>query len=88
MWSVCVLSCFSHVRLCVTLWTIAGQTPLSTEFSRQEYWSDLPCPPPGDLPNAGIKHTSVMSPALASGFFTTELPREPFTVGAWVEIPD
>ena len=40
-------------------------------FSRQEYWSGLPCPPPGNLPNPGIKPTSLMSPALASGFFTT-----------------
>ena len=41
-----VLSCFSHVRLCVTPWTVGFQTPLSMEFSRQEYWSGLPCPPP------------------------------------------
>jgi len=40
-------------------------------FSRQEYWSELLCPPPGDLPDPGIKHTSVMSPALAGRFFTT-----------------
>ena len=53
MWSVCVLSCFSHVRLCVSLWTVASQAPLSTEFSRQEYWSELPCPPPRDLPDPG-----------------------------------
>ena len=42
------------------------------EFSRQEYWSGLPCPPPGDLPNLGIKPISLMSPALAGWFFTTE----------------
>ena len=40
-------------------------------FSRQEYWSELPCPPPGDLPDPGIKRMSIMSPALAGGFFTT-----------------
>ena len=40
------------------------------EFSRQEYWTGLPCPPPGDLPNLGIKSTSLMSPALAGWFFT------------------
>ena len=40
-------------------------------FSRQEYWSELPCPPPGDLPNPGIKPMFPMSPALAGGFFTT-----------------
>ena len=53
-----------------TLWTVAHQTPLSMGFSRQEYWSGLPCPPPGDLPNLGIKPASLMSPALADGFFT------------------
>ena len=49
---------FSHVRLCATPWTVALQAPLSMEFSRQEYWSGLPCPPPGDLPNLGIKSRS------------------------------
>ena len=66
-----VLSCFSCVRLCVTLWTVARQTHLSMGFSRQEYWSELPCPPPGDLPNWGINLASLMSPALAGTFFTT-----------------
>ena len=42
-----------------TLWTVACQAPLSMGFSRQEYWSGLPCPPPGDLPNPGIKHRSL-----------------------------
>ena len=51
---MCVPSCFSHVRLFVTLWTIARQALLFMEFSRQEYWSALPGPPPGDLPNSGI----------------------------------
>ena len=51
---VCVLSCFSHIQLFVTLWTVAHQAPLSMEFSRQEYLSGLSCPPPGDLPNPGI----------------------------------
>ena len=53
------------------LWTVARQAPLSMGFSRQEYWSELPCPPPGDLPNPGIKPKSLVSPALAGGFFTT-----------------
>ena len=57
---VCMLSHFSHVQLFMTLWTIARQAPLSMGFSRQEYWSGLPCPPPGDL-DPGIKP---MSPAL------------------------
>ena len=48
-----VLSCFSCVRLFAILWTVACQVPLSMGFSRQEYWSELPCPPPGDLPNQG-----------------------------------
>ena len=63
-----VLSCFSHVQLFATLWTVAPQAPLSKRFPRQEHWSELPCPPPGDLPDLGIKP---MSPALAGRFFTT-----------------
>ena len=47
----CVLSHFSRVRLCATLWTVAPQSPLSMGFCRQEYWSGLSCPSPGDLPN-------------------------------------
>ena len=47
-------SCFSRVRLFVTLWTVARQAPLSMEFSREEYWSGLPCPPAGDLPTWGL----------------------------------
>ena len=50
-----VLSCFSHVQLFVTLWTVACQTPLSMGFSRQEYWSGLSFPLPGDLPDPGHK---------------------------------
>ena len=50
----CMLSHFSHVPLFVTLWTLACQAPLSMGFSRQEYWSGLPCPPPGHLPNPRI----------------------------------
>ena len=48
----------SHVRLFTALWTVACQAPLSMGFSQQEYWSGLPCPPPGDLPNPGIKPAS------------------------------
>ena len=61
----------SHVRLFVTPWTIARQAPLSTGFSSQEHWSGLPFPPPGDLPSPGKEPTSLMSPALAGGLFTT-----------------
>ena len=64
-----VLGHFSYVRLCVTLWT--HQAPLSIGFSRQEHWSGLPCPPPGDLPDSGIKPASFMSPALPGDRFFT-----------------
>ena len=57
-----------------TLWTIACQAPLSVGFFSQEYWSGLPFPPPGDLPDPGIKCVSPASPALAGGFLTTEPP--------------
>ena len=66
---ICMVSC---VRVFVTPWTVAHQAPLSTEFSRQEYWSQLPFPPPGDFPDPGIEPESPMSPALAGGFFNTE----------------
>ena len=70
----CMLSLFSHVQLLATLWTVARQAPLSMGFSRQEYWSGLPCPPLGDLPDPGIEPVSLMSPALAGNFFTTSTP--------------
>ena len=60
-----------HVRLFTTPRTVAHQAPLSMGFSRQEYWSGLPFPSPGHLPDAGIKPVSLMFPALASRFFTT-----------------
>ena len=66
----CVLSHFSHARLFVTPWTVAHQAPLPMGFSKQEYWSGLPCPPAGDLPNPGIESASLMSPALAGDDFT------------------
>ena len=68
---VCMLSCFNPLRFFVTLSTVACQAPLSLGFSRQEYWSRLPCSSPRDLPNPGIKPVSLMSPALAMRFFTT-----------------
>ena len=67
----CVISRFSCVWLFATPWTVAHQAPLSIGFSRQEYWTGLPCPPPGDLPNPGIQPKSLVSPALAGEFFTT-----------------
>ena len=66
-----MLSRFSHVQLFAIPQTVAHQAPLFIEFCRQEYWSELPCPPPGDLPNPGIEPVSLTQPALAGGFFTT-----------------
>ena len=60
----CVLNRFSCVWLFAILWTIACQAPLSMGFSRPEYWSGLPYPPPGDLPNPGIEPVSLMSPTI------------------------
>ena len=62
---------FSCVWLFVTLWTVACQAPLSMGFSRREYWSGLPCPPPEDLPNPGIEPASLTFPALAGRFSAT-----------------
>ena len=61
----------NHVRLFVATWTAAHQAPLSMGFSRQEYWSGLPCSPPRDLPDPGIKPESLASCALAGRFFPT-----------------
>ena len=69
--SCCMLSRFSHLLLFATLWTVAHQAPVSIGFSRQEYWSELPCPPPGDFPDPGIEPASLTSPVLAGRFFTT-----------------
>ena len=66
---VCTLS---HVQLLATLWTLARQAPLSREFPRQEYWSGLPFPSPGALPDPGIEPVSLVSSALADESFTTE----------------
>ena len=62
-----MLSC---VQLFAAPWTVVYQVPLPMEFSRQEYWSWLPFPPPGDLPNPGAVLVSLASLALADGFFT------------------
>ena len=64
----------SRVQLFATLWTVAHQAPPSMGFSRQEYWSGLPFPSPGDLPNPGIKPRS---PALQADTLTAELPGNP-----------
>ena len=65
------LSCFRCVQFLQPHETVARQTPLSMGFSRQKYWSGLLFPSPGDLPDPGIKLSSLMSPALAGGFFIT-----------------
>ena len=67
----CGLSCFSHVQLFVTLWTVARQASLSMGFSTREYCKGLLRPPAGDLSDPGIKPESLVSPALAVGFFAT-----------------
>ena len=59
-----MLSCFSHVLLFATLWTVTCQVPLSMRYSREEYWSGLPCPPPRDLPNPGMEPMSLVCLAL------------------------
>ena len=57
------------VQLFATQWTVAHQAPLSMGLSRQEYWSGLPCPPPGNLPDPGVETATLISPALTGGFF-------------------
>ena len=65
------------VQLFLTPWTVTHQALLSMGFSRQEYWGGLPFPPPGHLPDSGIKPVSSASPALAGAFFTPEPPEKP-----------
>ena len=69
MWSAVQL--FSRVHCFATLWATARWAPLSMGFSRQEYWSGLPCPPPEDLPHLGTEPGALVSPALAGVFPTT-----------------
>ena len=72
MYKLCaVLIAQFRVGLFVTSRIVAHEAPLSMGFSRQEYRSGMPCPQPEDLPHPGIKRTSLTSPALAGGFFTT-----------------
>ena len=67
-----VCMCAHLLQLIATLWTVAYQASLSVGFSRQEYWSGLPFPTPGNLPNQGIERSSLALPSLAGGFFATE----------------
>ena len=73
-----MLSRFSHVQLFVTLWTVACQSPLSMGILQAEYWSGLPCPPPGDLPNPGIESRS---PTLQADSLPAEQPGKPKNTG-------
>ena len=61
-----------RLQLFVTSWTVAHQAPLSMGFSKQEYWSGLTRPPPGNLPDLGMEHEPPVSPALQAGSFTSE----------------
>ena len=72
-----VLRHFSRVQPFATLWTVVHHVPLSMRFSRQEYWSGLPFPSPGDLPDLGIE---LISPAVAGGYFTAEPPEKIFSI--------
>ena len=72
-----MFSHFSHIQLFLTLWTVVRQALLSMAFSWQEYWSGLPCPPPGNLPDPGTEPTSPASNALKVNSLSTEPPRKP-----------
>ena len=74
---VCVCAVLSHVQPFATAGTVAVQASLSMGFSMQEYWSWLPFPTPGDLLDPGIETASLVSPALAAKFFTTEPSGKP-----------
>ena len=75
-WQSSAQGVLRHVQLFVTPWTVARRTPLSMGFLRQEYWSRLSLPSPGDLPKSGIKPAPLVSPALAGRFLTTVPPGE------------
>ena len=81
-WKVKVKS-LSCAQFLATPWTAAHQAPLSMGFSRLEYWSVLPYPPTGDLPNLGIETASLISPALAGGFFITSATWEAHKIMCW-----
>ena len=79
----CVLNRFSHVWLFASPWTVARQAPLSMELFRQEYWSGLPCLPPGDLPDSGIEPISPASPALPADSLPPEPLGKPHVLPCW-----
>ena len=74
MYSIWHARVLNGVQLFAAPWTVDHQAPLSVEFPRQEYWTELPVPALGDLPNPGVEPTSLASPAFAGRFFTTESP--------------
>ena len=76
-----IVKSLSHVQLFATQWTVAYQAPLSVGFSRQEYWSGLPFPSPGDLPDPGIEPGS---PALQADVLPSEPPGKPSSILGWV----
>ena len=83
LWPVCVSA--KSLQSCLTLCDpMDCSPPGSMGFSRQEYWSGLPCPPPGDLPHPGIESTSLISAALAGCFFTTSTTWEALKFSVWV----
>ena len=77
LFHACLLSHFSHIQLFETLWNVAPQALLSVGFSRQEYWSGLPCPAPGYLPDPGVEPASLMFPALQADSLPSEPPGKP-----------
>ena len=82
--------CAELLQLCLTLCNPMDrfrQAPLSVGFSRQTYWSGLPCPPPGDLPDPGTEPASLKSPALAGGFFAISVTGKPDRKGAALKFP-
>ena len=91
---VCVCSVVQSCQLFATPWIVALQAPLSMGFSRQDYWSGLPSPPPGDFPSPGTEPVSPAVPVLSGRFSTTEPPGKPWNsrVGAaittlWLKKP-
>ena len=85
-WNLCVcVRAHTCAQSCLTVipWTVALQAPLFMKFSRQEYWNGLPFPTPRDLPDPGIEPASLVSPALAGGFFTTA-PLEKTGIPRWL----
>ena len=76
----------SHVQLFATPWAVACQAPLSIGFPRQEHCSELPFPPPGNLPDPGTEPMSLMSPALAGGFLPLAPPGKPLIYLIYIHI--